>query len=65
MTYRKLREYFNRLSQEQLDIPVVLYDTAEGEFFTLDSFIGNWEDFPDGKELAEGILEDNHPFLMF
>lgn len=71
MTYRELRECFNRLSQEQLDMDVSLYDITEDDFFTLQYFISKREDLPAGTDLwdnillTEGILDDNHPFLMF
>ena len=67
MTYRKLKEYLGKLSEKQLDQTVLMYDENwENEFSCLETFIGNWEDFPDapGKHI-HNTIEKNNPYFSF
>lgn len=65
LTWDQLAEYISKLSPEQRQTDVTLFDPHITEFFQLSTFIGNWADFPDSEyvEEADGVLDDNHPFL--
>lgn len=66
MTWEQLGKYINNLTPEQRQTNVTLHDQIDDEFIRLDSFVGNWKDFyPDGDCPADGVLDDNHPFLAF
>lgn len=66
MTWQKLAEYISRLTQNQRETDVTIYDIENDEFYKIDTFIGKWKEFPGSYvEQANGVLDDDHPFLAY
>lgn len=65
MTWEQLAEYISKLTPEQRQTDVTVFDTRSIEFYQSNTFIGKWSDFPDSEyvEEAVGVLDDDHPFL--
>lgn len=66
-TYRRLKEALSELSEEQLDMAVVVSSRCdadgEAEFFSVDTttFAGN----PDVNSSAGGVFDDDQPIILF
>ena len=63
MTYRKLQEALNELSDEQLDMTVTVYLDTQEAFPVDDTFLVS--ELPeDDREAMDGVLEEDQPVLL-
>ena len=57
MTYKQLSEAINKMTEEQQNSDVTVYDTASDEYFPSERY-----DFADGN--GEFVLDVGHPLLI-
>ena len=65
MTYRRLKDRLDEMTEEQLDCDVSIYEPSIGEFFPLGIhvLITPSDDNEDDDDPSIGILDEGHPYL--
>ena len=58
ITYRKLKEQLEKLSEEQLDADVSIYDGSADEFYEAEGIL---EITPEGED---DVLDAGHPYIV-
>jgi hypothetical protein len=61
MTYRELLEQLNRMSEEQLDMTVIFWDTVEDEYYQADIVAADDETSHEHLGASEGVP---HPVIV-
>lgn len=62
MTYRELAHRILDMTEEQIDCDLIIYDEYHIEFAPIHSLRFA---FDEDNDPAAGILDDNHPYLVF
>lgn len=67
MTYRQLLEKLKAMSDEQLDgMDVTVFLMETDEVFPVTDFVTDWSTDREAKgvDQVEGVLDDDHPYLI-
>ena len=68
-TWQELAEAIFRMSEEQRNTDVTVVGLNAEEVYPIHSFVPDWQHKEIGEhtrhaiEIADGVLDDNHPFL--
>lgn len=63
MSYRELKAKLATMNDNDLDLDVTVYNGSNNEFHAVSCFESNWKD--DTDNVAEGVLDSGHPYLIF